>query len=67
MIDLSLRIRRRRGDVAHDLRLGRSHGDVQRGEARRGQSGEDVVDEGRNVLRVLRVAEIDALGPGDEV
>ena len=67
MVDLPLRIRRRRGDVAQDLRLGRSRRDVERGEARRGQSGEDVVDEGRNVLRVLRVAEVDALGPGDEV
>ena len=67
MVDLALRVRRRRRDVRVDLRLGRRGGDVERREVRRGQRGEDGVDEGGDVLGVLRVAEVDALGAGDEV
>lgn len=67
VVDLALRVRRRRRDVRQDLRRGRRGRDIERGEVRRGQGGEDGVDEGRDVLRVLRVAEVDALGPGDEV
>ena len=67
VVDLALRVRRRRRDVRVDLRLGRRGGDVERREVRRGQRGEDGVDEGGDVLGVLRVAEVDALGAGDEV
>lgn len=67
MIDLSIRIRRRRRDVREDLRLGRGGGDIQGREVRLGQRGEDIVDEGRDVLRVLGVAEVDALGARDEI
>ena len=69
MIDLALGVRRRRGDVLQDLRLGCRGGDIERGEGARGfgQLLEDVVDEGGDVLGVLRVGEVDALGPRDEV
>ena len=68
MIRLAPRIRRVRGDVGHDLRDGRRLRDVQRHEARSRQEGEDAVNEGGNILRVLRVAVVDAAGgPGDEV
>ena len=35
MIDLTLRIRRRRSDVFQDISLGRRSGDIERGKVRR--------------------------------
>ena len=66
MVDLALRVRRRRRDVLEDIRLGRRGGDVERGEVGFGQGGEDVVDVRRDVLGVLRVGEVDVLGARDE-
>ena len=71
VVDLALRVRRRRRDVRQDLRLRRRRGDVEgRERVVAGgfrQRGEEAVDEGRNVLRVLRVREVDALRARDEV
>lgn len=67
MVDLALRVRRRRGDVLENIRLGRRGGDVERGEVGLGQGGENVVYVRRDVLGVLRVGEVDALGARDEV
>ena len=67
MIDLTLRIRRRRSDILKDIGLGSRSGDIERGEVRLGQGGEDVVDVGRNVLGVLGVGEVDVLRARDEV
>ena len=67
MVHHTDRVVRRRGDVLQDLRLGRGGGDVERGEVRGRQGGEDVVDKGRNVLAVLRVGVVHALGARDEV
>ena len=36
MIDLTLRIRRRRSDILEDISLGRRRGDIERGEVRLG-------------------------------
>lgn len=66
MVDLALRVRRRCGDVLEDIRLACRGGDVERGEVGLGEGGEDVVDVRRDVLGVLRVGEVDALGARDE-
>ena len=58
MIDLPTRIRRKRGDVAHNLRHRRRPIEIQRCQVR-GQGVEEPADEGRDVLRVLRVAVVD--------
>ena len=59
MINHALRIRRRRGDIFQDLRLGRGGRDIERGEVAFREGGEDLVDEGSDVGRVLRVREVD--------
>ena len=67
MIDLTLRIRRRRSDILEDIRLGRRRGDIKRGEVRLGQSGKDIMDISRDILCVLGVGEVDVLRARDEV
>ena len=67
MVDRSLRVRRRRGDVLEDVGLGSRRGDVERGQVGRLEPGEDAVDVRRDVLRVLRVGEVDVLRARDEV
>lgn len=67
MIDHTDRISRGGRDIRLDLCLRSRDGDIERGEAGRGQGLEDVVDESGDVDRVLRVGVVDALGARDEV
>ena len=54
------------GDIAHNLRHRRPSVEIQRGQVR-GQGVEEPSDEGRDVLRVLRVAVVDIAGWAGEV
>ncbi len=67
VVDLALRVVRERRDVLEDVGLAGRGGDVERGQVGAGQRLEDGVDEGRDVLGVLRVGVVDARGAGDEV
>ena len=67
MIDLTLRIGRRRRDILEDIRLARRRGDIQRGEIGLREGGKDVMDISRDVLGILGVGEVDVLEARDEV